>query len=207
MRFAAFASGGGSNFGALLDAVAGGALDATPCLLVTDRPDTGAARRAQDAGLPVAVVRPSDFPDEAAYADALLGVLGEASANFVVLAGFLKKIPAVVVRAYDGRMLNVHPSLLPLHGGKGLYGRRVHQSVLDAGDAQSGATVHLVDADYDTGPVVAQRAVAVVPGDTPETLAARVLMAEHQLLPYVVGLFAQGRVRVDGQTVTIAEPA
>ena len=205
MRFATFASGGGSNFGALLAAVDAGALAAAPCLLVVDRPGTGAADRAGAANVPTAVLRPVDFENESAYADALLGTLRQAGADLIVLAGFLKKIPASVVHAYPDRILNIHPSLLPKHGGKGLYGRRVHQSALDAGDAESGATVHLVDADYDTGPIVAQRVVPIVPGDTPESLAARVLAVEHQLLPYVVGLFAQGRVRVEGRTVTLGE--
>ncbi len=203
IRFATFASGGGSNFGALLAAVADGSLNAVPCLLIADRQGTGAADRAQDAGVPIAIVPPSDFAGESAYADAVLDVLHRAEADLIVLAGFLKKIPAAVIRAYPDRILNVHPSLLPKHGGKGLYGRRVHQSVLDAGDAESGATVHLVDADYDTGPIVAQRSVTVLPDDTPESLAARVLAAEHRLLPHVVGLFAQNRVHVDGRVVTV----
>ncbi len=178
-------------------------LEAAPCLLVTDREGTGAADRARSAGVSVALLPPSDFSDETAYADALIGVLQQADTNLVVLAGFLKKIPSGVVRAYPNRILNVHPSLLPAHGGKGLYGRRVHQSVLDAGDTTSGATVHLVDSGYDTGPIVAQRSVPVLPDDTPESLAARVLTVEHQLLPHVVGLFAQRRVRVDGRSVTV----
>jgi phosphoribosylglycinamide formyltransferase-1 len=204
MRFATFASGGGSNFGALLAAVAGGSLDAVSCLLVVDRANTGAADRARAADVPVAVLAPSDFADESAYAVALLDALRQADTDLIVLAGFLKMIPVAVIHAYPNRILNIHPSLLPAHGGKGLYGRRVHQSVLDAGDTTSGATVHLVDADYDTGPVVSQRSVPVLPDDTPDSLAARVLAVEHQLLPHVVGLFAQNRVRVAGRRVTVA---
>ncbi len=205
MRFATFASGGGSNFGALLAAVADGSLDAVPCLLVADRVGTGAADRARSAGVSVVVLPPSDFADEAAYADALIAALRQADTDLVVLAGFLKKIPSGVVRAYPNSILNIHPSLLPAHGGKGLYGRRVHQSVLDSGDAESGATVHLVDADYDTGPIVVQRSVPVLPDDTPGSLAERVLTIEHQLLPHAVRLFAQGKVHVNGRTVTVDE--
>jgi phosphoribosylglycinamide formyltransferase-1 len=203
MRFATFASGGGSNFGALLDAARAGTLGATPCLLVADRAGTGAEARAREAGVPVAVLPPPDVADADAWADALLDALDQTRAGLVVLAGFLKKIPPPVVRAYADRMLNVHPSLLPLFGGHGLYGQRVHRAVLDAGAKQSGATVHLVDADYDTGPIVAQQPVPVLPGDTPQTLAARVLAVEHRLLPAVVSLFAQDRVRVEGRHVAI----
>lgn len=205
MRLAFFASGGGSNVGAILDAIDGGRLDATPVLLVSDRPDAGALDRADARGVPTAVLPPRDFASDGAFARALLDVLAAHGADTVALAGYLKKIPEPVVRAFEGRMLNVHPSLLPDFGGPGWYGRRVHQGVLDAGRSQSGATVHVVDAAYDTGPIVLQEAVPVEPGDTAETLAARVLDAEHRVFPAALHLLASGRLQISGGRVRILD--
>lgn len=205
MRLAFFASGGGSNVRAILDAIDAGRLDATPVLLVSDRPDAGALDRAQTRGLPTAVLPPRAFHDEAAFARALLDVLGEHEADTVALAGYLKKIPEEVVRAFEGRMLNVHPSLLPEFGGPGWYGRRVHQGVIEAGHRESGATVHLVDTEYDTGPIVLQEAVPVEPGDTAETLAARVLAVEHRIFPAALHLLAERRLQIDGRHVRILD--
>ena len=191
VRLAVFASGGGSNFGAILDAVGTGHLDARVVLLVADRPGTGAEDRARAAGVPVAVVPPSDFADEAAFGGALLAALRVHDADTVALAGYLRRVPAAVVRAFDGRIVNVHPALLPAFGGPGMYGRHVHAPVLAAGVFESGCTVHLVDEVYDRGPILAQVRVPVLPGDTPETLAARVLAEEHRLLPAVLATLAR----------------
>ena len=207
MRLALFASGGGSNVGAILDAVAAGTLPATPALLVTDRPTAGALERAQEHGIPTAVLPPADFPDGDAFGQALLDVLSKHAVDAIALAGYLKRIPSSVVTAYRHRILNVHPSLLPAFGGPGHYGRHVHAAVLAHGCRVSGATVHLVDADYDTGPIVLQESVGVLPDDTPETLAARVLRVEHRLLPAALTLLAQGRLRVDGRLVTLLPDA
>ena len=121
----------------------------------------------------------------------------------MALAGYLRKIPEPVLWAYPNRVFNVHPSLLPSFGGPGLYGRRVHQAVLDYGCRVSGATIHLVEADYDTGPVVLQESVRVLSDDTPETLAARVLAVEHRLYPEALSLLASGRLSVEGRRITI----
>ena len=125
--------------------------------------------------------------------------------NFVALAGYLRKIPAAVVAHYKNRMLNIHPALLPAFGGKGYYGRRVHEAVIEHGVQWSGATVHLVDEQYDTGPIVVQRPVRVEPDDTPETLAARILKVEHEIYPEAIGLFAEGRVRIEGRRIRSLE--
>ncbi|HYE95629.1 MAG TPA: phosphoribosylglycinamide formyltransferase [Rubricoccaceae bacterium] len=203
MRLAVFASGGGSNFQALLDAVDEGWLNAEPVLLVTDREGTGAAARAEAREIPIAVLPPAQFASEDAFAEALLRALEERGVEFIALAGYLKKIPAAIVRAYKHRMLNIHPALLPAFGGAGLYGLRVHQAVLDYGCRVSGATVHLVDDEYDSGPVVLQEVVPVLADDTPETLAARVLELEHRLYPEALQFFAEGRVTVEGRRVRI----
>lgn len=205
MRLAVFASGGGSNFGAMLKAVDAGRLDAAPVLVVADRPGVGVIEKAEARAVPVAVLPPALFTSEDAFAEALLDALGQRGATHVALAGFLKKVPARVVQAYKHRMLNVHPALLPAFGGKGYYGARVHQAVLDYGCRLSGATVHLVDTEYDTGPVVLQEAVPVLQDDTAHTLAARVLQVEHRLYPQALQLFAEGRVRVEGRRVFIED--
>ena len=203
MRLAFFASGGGSNVGAILDAIDAGTLDAEPVLLVTDRDGIGALARAEARGLPSAVLPPRDFETEDAFGDALLACLADADA--IALAGYLKKVPDAVVRAFRHRILNVHPSLLPAFGGAGMYGRRVHEAVIARGCRVSGATVHFVDAEYDTGPIVLQEAVRVEPDDTPETLAARVLAVEHRIFPQALRLLAHGRLRVDGRRVHLLD--
>jgi formyltetrahydrofolate-dependent phosphoribosylglycinamide formyltransferase len=186
-RVAVLASGGGSNLQALLDHAAerGPACGYRVVAVASDRADAGALARAA-AHVPAAhLADPAD-------ADALAEVLGEHDADLVVLAGYLKLVPAAVTRAFAGRMLNVHPSLLPAFGGHGMYGMRVHRAVLAAGARVTGATVHLVDEAYDRGPIVAQWPVPVLPGDTPEALARRVLAAEHLLLPRVAERVAAG---------------
>jgi len=203
MTIALFASGGGSNAGAVLAAIADSRIDARAGLLVTDRDGIGALDRAQAHSVPTAVIPPRNHADEDAFGEALLAALRAHAVDAIVLAGYLRKIPPPVVGAYRHRILNVHPSLLPAFGGTGMYGRRVHEAVLAHGCRVSGATVHLVDEQFDTGPIVLQRCVPVEPGDTPETLAARVLAAEHQILPEAVGLLASGRLRVDGRLVSL----
>lgn len=201
MRLALFASGGGSNAGAILDAVDAGRLRAEPVLLVSDRPGAGALARAEARGIPTEVIAP--LSDATHFAQALLDALARQEADAIALAGYLKKIPDPVVWAFKDRILNVHPSLLPAFGGAGWYGARVHRGVLDAGCRVSGATVHLVDDEYDTGPIVLQEAVRVEPDDTPETLAARVLAVEHRLFPRALALLADGRLRVEDGRVRI----
>lgn len=195
LRAAVFASGSGSNFQALLDAEAGigegegsGSGDApapwTTVLLVSDREGSGAADRARRAGVDVRVVPVKGREARAVEAEtvALLEAYG---VQVVFLAGYLRLVPAGVVRRYPRRILNIHPALLPAFGGKGMWGRHVHQAVLDAGVRITGPTVHFADDAYDRGDIVAQWPVPVLPDDTPEALAARVLEVEHGLYPRV----------------------
>ena len=202
MRLALFASGGGSNAQAILDAIDSGMLPAEAVVLITDRPGIGALDRAERAGLPHRIIQPLHFRGDA-FADALNEALEEAGADFIALAGYLKMIPRGVTERFRHRILNIHPSLLPAFGGPGFYGRRVHQAVLDYGCRWTGATVHLVDDQYDSGPVVLQEPVPVEPDDTAESLAARVLRLEHRLYPEALRLFASGRVEVHERSVTI----
>ena len=183
VRVAVLASGGGTNLQALLDAC-GPAAPARVTRVVSNRADAGALERARAAGIPAVVLRdPADAAE-------LIAALGDA--DLVVLAGYLKLIPAAAVARFPRRMINIHPALLPAFGGPGMYGHRVHAAVLASGATTSGATVHYVDEQYDRGPIIAQRTVPVLPGDTAETLAARVLAVEHELLPQVVLELARG---------------
>jgi len=177
VRVAVLVSGGGTNLQALLDTLHESSI-ARVARVISNRPDAGALARARRAGVPTTVLRDANDPAE------LQAALGDA--ELVVLAGYLKRVHADVVARFRGRMINIHPALLPDFGGPGMYGRRVHEAVLASGATESGATVHLVDEEFDRGKIIAQEKVPVETGDTPETLAARVLEAEHRLLPEVV---------------------
>ena len=203
LALAIFASGGGSNFEAICRAVDEGKLNARVALCLSDRDSAGVLELARRRGIVTTVIRPG--PDEESTAATILAALDNSSADFVALAGYLKRIPPAVVAAFENRIINVHPSLLPAFGGKGMYGRRVHEAVLAAGARVSGATIHLVDNNYDTGPIVLQRCVAVDPTDDAQSLAARVLKIEHALYPEALQLFASGRIRVDNRRVLIAD--
>ena len=201
-----FASGGGTNFQSILDAIEAGELHAEVRLCVTNTPEAGALDRAETADVPTAVIDPSGRAESEFAAD-LLDALDARDVSFVALAGYLRKIPPAVVERYRGRMLNVHPALLPAFGGKGMYGMNVHRAVVDYGVHWTGATIHLVDEEYDHGPIVLQEPVPVFAGDTAEDVAARVLPVEHRLYPDALQLFANGRVDVDGRTVRIRDTA
>jgi phosphoribosylglycinamide formyltransferase-1 len=205
LRLAVFASGGGTTFQAMLDAIEQGDLDAEARLCVSDRPDAGALDRAREHGVETAVVRPAAYDTPSAFGTALLDRLRSRDVSFVALAGYLRKVPPNVVDAFRGRMTNLHPALLPAFGGAGMYGMRVHRAVLDYGAHWSGATVHLVDEEYDHGPIVLQEPVPVYADDTPDALADRIQPVEHRLYVDALRLFARGRVRLDGRTVSFAE--
>lgn len=194
MRLAVCVSGRGSNLQALIDA-----LDRSPLaqivLVLSNRPDTPALDLARERGINAVAL--TDYRDSFEW----LARLSAESVDLVVLAGYLKLVPGEVIAAYRGRILNIHPALLPAFGGPGMYGKRVHEAVLASGARVSGATVHLVDEEYDRGEILAQARVPVLDGDTPESLAARVLEAEHRLLPAVVLKAAEA-----GRPVPLPEP-
>lgn len=179
MRIAVAVSGGGSNLQALLDALPPNG-PATVALVLSNTPKAAGLERGRARQVPTAVLA-----DPGAAAE-WLDLLRRHHIDLLVLAGYLKLVPREVIAAYRGRILNIHPALLPKFGGAGMYGKRVHEAVLAAGERQSGCTVHLVDEEYDRGEILAQATVPVLPGDTAETLAARVLAEEHRLLPRVV---------------------
>jgi formyltetrahydrofolate-dependent phosphoribosylglycinamide formyltransferase len=179
MRVAVLASGGGTNLQALLDTCQGSA-PARVVVAISNKATAGALERARKAGVAAEVL------DDPSDGEKIIGLLRSYDTELVVLAGYLKLVPEVVVQAYENRMLNIHPALLPSFGGPGMYGHHVHEAVLASGATVSGPTVHIVTAEYDRGPIVAQWPVPVGADDTPDTLAARVLEVEHQLLPAVV---------------------
>ena len=177
VRVAVLVSGGGTNLQALLDTLSSSSI-ARIARVISNRSHAGALERARRASVPTVILRD---PGDAAE---LLAALGDA--QLVVLAGYLKLVPRAVVSRFRGRMINIHPALLPDFGGPGMYGHHVHAAVLASGAKESGVTVHLVDEEFDRGEIIAQEKVPVRPGDTAEVLAARVLEAEHRLLPKVV---------------------
>ncbi len=179
LAVAVVVSGRGSNLAALLRAL-GNAAPAQVVLVLSNRADAGGLNLARDHGIPIHLLTNAADPAE------WLGTLKEHAVDLVVLAGFLRRVPGAVVEAYRGRMINIHPALLPRHGGAGMFGATVHAAVLASGELQTGATVHLVSEEYDQGPILGQATVPVLPGDTPGSLAARVLEAEHRLLPAAV---------------------
>ena len=204
LRIAVFASGSGSNLEAILQAIEDGSLKSTEiALVISNKPKARALSRARARGIPAEVLSPDNFPDEAAYLQKLEALFAHHAINFVVLAGYLKKIPTPLVRAYNNRMLNIHPSLLPAFGGPGMYGIGIHKAVLAHGVRWTGVTVHFVDETYDTGPILLQKPVPVHGSDTAETLAARVLKVEHHIYPEALRLIAEGRVQIVGRAVTI----
>lgn len=197
--------GRGSNMAALIDACQRGEIAGEVVLVIGTRREAPALQRAAEKGVPTCVVSPRGL-DEEEYARRLLRRLEEARVDLVCLAGYMRLLPTPVVHAYAGRVMNIHPALLPLFGGKGMYGEHVHRAVLESGMKVSGCTVHFVDEHYDTGPIIVQRCVPVEEDDTWESLAARVLAQEHQAYVQAVKLFAEGRLRIEGRRVRILPP-
>ncbi len=197
-RIAVFASGSGSNFQALLDSAQSGRLGAQIALLVSDKPQAKAVERARAAGVPVFVFAPKDYESREAYEREILGELQQAKIDLIVLAGYMRLITDVLVEPYAGRMINIHPSLLPSFPGKDAAGQAVEHGV-----RLSGATVHFVDGGMDTGPIIAQRAVEVTADDTAIELQLRIQEQERLLYPEVVSWFAAGRVKLEGRRVLL----
>lgn len=193
VKTAVLVSGGGTNLQALIDAAAAGGMPhAALSLVVSSRADAFALERAKRAGIPAAVVPRRDYPSAEAYSDAMAALLQENGIGLIVLAGFLSILSPAFCKAYEGRIINIHPSLIPSFCGKGFYGLRVHEAALERGVKLTGATVHLVNEIPDGGEILLQKAVAVREGDTPETLQRRVMEeAEWVLLPQAAELVAR----------------
>jgi len=187
------ASGEGTTLQAVLDACRSGRIDGRVGVVISNNSGSGALRRAEAAGVAHRHLSSKTEAGEAALDEAITAALLAANVDVVLLAGYMKKLGARTLAAFEGRLLNTHPALLPKFGGVGMYGERVHRAVLAAGERESGATVHLVSSEYDTGPIVRQCRVPVEPHDTFETLAGRVQAAERELVVEVLGELAAGR--------------
>ena len=204
LRVAVCVSGGGTNLQAIIDAVRNGIITDTEIVrVVSNNPRAYALTRAANAGIEGICVSPKSFENRALFNEALLNALNEAKPDLIVLAGFMVAVPGCVIDAYRGRIINIHPALIPSFCGKGYYGLHVHEKVLERGAKVTGATVHFVDEDLDHGPILLQKAVDVREGDTPDILQRRVMEeAEWKLLPMAISLIAQGRVTIDENGIT-----
>ena len=202
MRIAVLVSGGGSNLQAILDAIDRGEINGEVVQILCSAKKAYALERARKYQIPAVVVHRKDYPDMEACNEARFQAVLAAEPDLIVLAGYLGIVPPQMVKRFRGRIINIHPALLPAYGGRGMFGHHVHEAVVAAGETTSGCTVHFVDEGTDTGPIIFQQAVPVLPGDTADTLAERILPYEHQLLPKAVALFCRGELRMeDGRAV------
>ena len=195
-RVAVFISGNGSDLQALIDASRAGSLDAEIVLVVSSNPEAYGLTRAKVQKIDTFVFVKKNYPNSGEADKRLMAELTSHMVDYVALAGYLKMIPPAVLKACPGKVVNIHPALLPKYGGKGMYGHFVHEAVIANGETESGPTVHLVDEIYDHGKILEQARVDVLPDDTPETLAARVLDKEHELYPIALNKLIKGEYRI-----------
>ncbi len=200
-NIAVFAAGRGSNFEQLCRAEENKKLAAHIVLLIASKPDIGAIEIAKRYNIPAVVFKRKSYPDAESYTEALLQTLKEYKADYVALAGWLQLIHPSLIRQFPDKIVNIHPALLPFFGGPGMYGKHVHQAVWESGMRVSGATVHIVDEEYDKGPILAQRAVQLDYGDGPEEIAGKVLQVEHALYPETLQLLVNGVIAVENNKV------
>ncbi|HEY3322774.1 MAG TPA: phosphoribosylglycinamide formyltransferase [Planctomycetota bacterium] len=201
LRLAVLLTGSGTTLENLFEKQQAGKLSADIVVVVSSRADAFGLERAKRRGVPTAVVERRTYKQVDAFSRNILEALAPYKPDLVVLAGFMSLLR--VPPQYQHRIINVHPALLPAFGGKGYYGHHVHEAVLRAGCRITGCTVHFVDEQYDHGLIIGQKAVQVLPDDTPDTLAARVQAAERELYPEIIELFAQNRIKVDGRKVNV----
>ena len=194
MNIAFLASHRGSNMQSIIDTCKSGALAASPVVVISNNADSGALERARMENIPACHISARTIADDDERDQTIVDTLKEYDTQLVVLAGYMKRIGSRTLSAYEGRILNIHPCLLPKYGGQGMYGMRVHEAVLAAGDTESGVTIHVVNEEYDKGAILAQRRVPVETGDTPESLAKRVLAVEHELYVEVLRDIMAGEI-------------
>ncbi len=206
LRIAVLVSGGGTNLQAIIDAIAAGKItDTEIAAVISNNKNAYALERAKQAGIKDIVVSPKDFETREVFNENLLKTLQEVNPDLIVLAGYLVVIPESVIDAFENRIINIHPSLIPAFCGTGYYGLKVHEAALKRGVKVVGATVHFVDKGTDTGPIIMQKAVAVQNGDTPKVLQQRVMeQAEWNILPAAIDKIAHGKVRI-GDGITVVE--
>lgn len=207
LKLAVLVSGGGTNLQAILDGIKNGTItNMEVSAVISNNKNAYALTRAQEAGIPAVCVSPRDYQNREAFNKALLEKIQSYEPDLVVLAGCLVVIPPEMVEAYPNRIINIHPALIPSFCGTGYYGLKVHEAALARGVKVTGATVHFVDAGTDTGPIILQKAVEILPGDTPELLQRRVMeQAEWVIMPKAIDLIANGKVSVVNGLVQIKE--
>jgi len=198
-------SGNGTNLQSIIDKSETGELPAHVVVVISNKSDAYALQRAKNHSIPSYVVRPRDFVDQVSYEQKMIDILNTHKVELVVLAGFMKILSSHFVQAFRGRIINIHPSLIPSFCGKDFYGIKVHQAVIDYGVKVTGATVHFVDENVDAGPIIIQRTVEVKDSDTAETIALKVHQIEHEILSEAITLFAQGRLKIVGRRVLVEE--
>ncbi|MDQ7798385.1 MAG: phosphoribosylglycinamide formyltransferase [Candidatus Edwardsbacteria bacterium] len=196
MKIACLASGGGTNLQAIIDNIESGRLDARIVAVISNVPGAGALARAQKHHLPWFVVNNKEFATRQLFDREMAAIIDRQEAQLICLCGFMRIFSPFFIDHYPGRIINIHPALLPAHGGKGFYGHKVHQAVLASGEKVSGCTVHFVDQEVDHGPIILQRTVPVLPEDTADTLADRVLKEEHLAYSQAIALIARGELKI-----------
>ena len=205
LKIAVFASGRGTNFEAILKAIRECSIKGAGIVaVISNNSGAGALETARNNDIPALHISRTQFESDGAFDAHLIGALEKHGANFIVLAGYMKRISPAVIAKFRNRIINIHPALLPDFGGKGMYGNRVHAAVIASRAKVSGATVHMVDEVYDHGAIIIQKTVPVSPNDTPETLAEKVLKIEHEIYPEAVRMFAEGKVHINGKKVSTA---
>ena len=206
LRVTVCVSGGGTNLQAIIDRIQDGTIrNAQIVQVISNNAGAYALERAAKAGIPGICVSPKDYPDRETFNEALLAKINEVSPDLIVLAGFMVAVPRQICAAYAGKIINIHPALIPSFCGKGYYGLHVHERALERGVKVTGATVHFVDENLDTGPIILQKAVEIMEDDTPETLQRRVMeQAEWTILPRAIDLIAAGRVKIEGRRTRIS---
>ena len=207
LRIGVLVSGGGTNLQAIMDAIENEQIQDTQiAIVISSKAGAYALERAEKAGLTRAIVRKEDYSSSKAYDQALIEQLKQQQVDLVLLAGFMSILGPSFIQAFEHRIMNVHPALIPAFSGPGFYGLKVHKAALDMGVKVSGATVHFVTEEVDGGPIILQKPVMIMPGDTPESLQQRIMeQAEWQIYPQAVNLFAQGRLEIQGRQVVIKQ--
>lgn len=202
LKVGVLASGNGTNLQAIIDKSRNGQIPVRVAVVISDR-NAFALRRARDHNIPAYIVKPGEYDSQREYEQQMVDILKKHGSELVVLSGFMKILSPHFIDSFKGRIINIHPSLIPAFCGKGFYGMKVHEAVIDYGVKITGATVHFVDENVDSGPIIIQKAVAVEDSDTPETIAQKVHEIEHEILPEALKLFAQGKLKVIGRRVFI----
>ena len=204
-KIAVFVSGGGSNFMAIHHQIKQGKIPGEIVLVISNNPNCGAIEYANENSISHVIINETRYPNSHTRGELLTDTCLKAEINLICLAGYMKMLPPAFVKQYENKILNIHPGLLPEFGGKGFFGMRVHEAVINSGKRESGVTVHFVDEIYDHGPIILQKKVEVLETDTAESLAARILKLEHELFPEVVKAFCENKIIMENDIPKILE--